>query len=232
MQDAHCCFSTRYGDKDVLVAIVSDGAGSASHGGQGASLVCRSISSAVRRHLTSTHRLPSDEDIANWLDQTRDLLFAVAERRGLVPRDFAATLVCAVSDASECLVAHVGDGCVVMRDDSSGEWVAPIWPDHGEYASTTSFVTDDVIPTIRVTRHRSPAAAIALFSDGLERLALDFTTKRPFAGFLDVVVRPVLASEKVGRDAKLSVQLKEYLESSAVNGRTDDDKTLVIAVRK
>ena len=232
MQDAHCCFSKQYGDRDVFVAIVSDGAGSASHGGQGASLICRSISSAVRRHFASTSRFPSEEEIVNWLDQTRDLIFAVAERRSLVPRDFAATLVCAISDADECLVVHVGDGCVVVRDDERAEWVAPIWPDHGEYASTTSFVTDERTPALRVTTHHSPAAAITLFSDGLERLALDFAAKKPYAGFLDVIVRPVGASKKPGRDRNLSQQLKEYLGSPGVNARTDDDKTLVIAVRK
>lgn len=232
LQDAQSCSRTTFGDQDLFIAVVSDGAGSASHGGQGASLVCRSISLAARRHFSSSPLFPTDTNVQSWLDDARDRIFAVAQRRGLAPRDFAATLVSAISDGNETLIIHVGDGSVVVRDEPSGQWMAPTWPDHGEYASTTSFVTDDGALQLRITRWSTAIDAVALFSDGIERLALDFLAKKPFAGFFDGIFRPVLQSSRNGRDTVLSSQLKRFLGSPAVNERTDDDKTLILAIRK
>jgi len=159
------------------------------------------------------------------------LIAVVASRRGLPQREFAATLVCLVSSGAETVVAHVGDGCAAVKEVDTGRWVAPSWPDHGEYASTTYFVTDDELK-LRVSRHEGDISAAAAFSDGLERLALDFSAVQPFDRFFDGIIAPVAASAILGRDATLSRQLKSYLSSSPVNERTDDDKTLVIAVKK
>lgn len=232
LQDAQSCFVAKNDERDVIVAIVSDGAGTASHGGQGASLICRSIGLVARQHFSSTSAFPSDAQFETWVDYARDRILLVAQRRGLNPRDFAATLICAISDGDESLIAHVGDGCAALRDDTMAQWVAASWPDHGEYASTTSFLTDEDSLKLRLTRYVGAVNAVALFSDGLERLALDFVAKQPFAGFLDAIFRPVAESKSQGRDRALSVQLREFLRRPAINERTDDDKTLLLAVRK
>lgn len=231
LQDAHSCFVPLGKRSDIFVAIVSDGAGSAALGGQGASLICRAISAGARRHFLLDSALPIDAQIEAWVDTARDRIYAVAERRGVTPRDFAATLVCAISDGNESLIAHVGDGCVVLKDTALNRWHAPTWPDHGEYASTTTFVTDDPAPKLRLSRYVGPIGPLVLFSDGLERLALDFVRKQPFERFFDGVCRPLVGCSIPGRDRALSEQLKLYLDSPAINARTDDDKTLVLAIR-
>jgi hypothetical protein len=43
---------------------------------------------------------------------------------------------------------------------------------------------------------------------------------------------PVRASKALGLDQKLSEKLKEYLGSAAVNARTSDDKSLLMATRR
>ena len=98
--------------------------------------------------------------------------------------------------------------------------------------STTFFVTDDPAPRLMVERHREKVVAVVAFSDGLERLVLDFAQAKPHAKFFDGITAPVTASETISRDRKLSEQLGRYLDSDAVNARTDDDKTLIIAVRR
>jgi hypothetical protein len=230
LQDAFACCSPITGAP--IIAIVSDGAGTAEFGGQGASLVCRSLTIRSRRHFSSLSELPTDEEIANWYDETRDWIAAVAIRRSRVPRDFAATSVFVISIGTDTVIAHVGDGCAALRDDDLGAWIVPSWPHQGEFASTTFFVTDHDALQLRISRHASPISAIAVFSDGIERLALDFASHTPSQKFFDSIASPVLTSALPGRDAQLSRQLKEFLGSERVNARTDDDKSLIIAVRK
>jgi hypothetical protein len=79
--------------------------------------------------------------------------------------------------------------------------------------------------------HRRSGGILALvaFTDGLERLALDFGATKAHSPFFQGILGPVAASEKAGRDDKLCRALASYLESDAVNARTDDDKTLLVA---
>ena len=230
-QDAFKCVVAEV-PGDPIAVVVSDGAGSASFGGQGASLVCKTIAHNVKRHLLADNSLPRDEDFEDWVDATRDQIGAVAERRQLLPRDFAATLILVVSNACETIILHVGDGCAVVRDNVSGIWAAPTWPDHGEYASTTSFITDEPVARTRVSRYQYPISAFAVFSDGIERLVLDLRSREPSSRFFDSMIAPVQQSERRGKDRQLSKGLAAYLQSDQVNSRTDDDKTLVLAVKR
>ncbi|MFX5554892.1 hypothetical protein ABTE11_21680, partial [Acinetobacter baumannii] len=75
-------------------------------------------------------------------------------------------------------------------------------------------------------------SALAIFSDGVERLALDMVAQKPFKPFFDGMIRPVATTQAQGCDQKLSMQLSSYLSGDAVNARTDDDKTLILAVCK
>lgn len=230
LQDALKCFSIEKKKRSIFFAVVSDGAGSASHGGEGASIVCRRFSQAARKHLIKESLLPNNSMIDAWVDQARDSIFFAASRRNLIPRDFAATLVCVISDGEQTLIAHIGDGCAVLKNSSTNEWIAPSWPEHGEYASTTFFITDEADLKLKITRLQQPITSIALFSDGLERLALDFSEHKPYAGFFDGISRPLIQSTLTGKDMALSSALKRYLNSEAINSRTDDDKSLILAI--
>jgi hypothetical protein len=230
-QDAYRCFSPKKAPK-YLISVVSDGAGSADFGGEGASLVCRIFSLAAQHHLSNFDSLPDEESVLTWIDQIRDRINFAAAKREKLPRDFAATLIAVISDGTDTLIAQVGDGCAVLRARASQEWTIPLWPDHGEYASTTSFVTDDPFAKCRIHRSRCEIEGLAMMTDGLERLALDFQAKKPFPGFLDAMAKPIISAPNNGKDATLSTLLKNYLEGDAICSRTDDDKTLVVAARK
>lgn len=230
-QDAYRCYVPA-DTPEFLICVVSDGAGSAEYGGEGASLVCRTIGLATRDHLRARRELPTDEEVRAWVDRVRDRISYAARQRAKAPRDFAATMICVLSDGRKTLIAQVGDGCAVLKDLDASEWRIPLWPDHGEYASTTTFVTDDPEARCRIVREDSEIAAIAALTDGLERLALDFAHQKPSGGFFDGMARPVASSTAQGKDAPLSAMLKQYLEGEAVCARTDDDKTLVIAARR
>jgi hypothetical protein len=176
--------------------------------------------------------LPTDEQVKRWLDRVRDRIYIAATTRTANPRDFAATVVAVVTDGFRTMVVQVGDGCAAVKDADTGDWVVPIWPDHGEYASTTWFVTDDPEPKCRIHCEQRSISAVAVMSDGLERLALNLGAQQPFGGFFNGMIGPVTASSVEGRDTHLCLELGEYLKSETVCARTDDDKTLVLAVRR
>ncbi|MDX5983230.1 PP2C family serine/threonine-protein phosphatase [Sphingomonas echinoides] len=229
-QDAYSSFLAEGGT--TLVTIVSDGAGSASHGGEGASLICRTMGTSLRRHLGTARGLPGADELWLWIDEGRDRIGAAASTRGLMPRDFAATMVLIVTTGDETLVAHVGDGSAVARDVDSGRWSALSWPAQGEYASTTFFVTDDPAPRMRVIRSELPIDAVAVFTDGIERLALDYADLDAHQPFFRGMIAPLEEVSAPGLDRDLSVKLGAYLDAPAVCDRTDDDKTLILAFRR
>jgi serine/threonine protein phosphatase PrpC len=230
LQDAYkCCFIE---NSESLFAIVSDGAGSAIRGGEGASLSCRTLSSLVRTHYEHNRSAPSDETIRAWIGIVRARIDEAAQIRGLKPRDFAATIVCALSYEGGTTFIHIGDGCAVYKAINSDDWVCASWPHHGEYASTTNFITDNPEPIVRISRINVQIDVLCLLTDGLERLALEISAQRPHRAFFDGLLRPLAASKMIGRDATLSQQLAIYLDSSPINARTDDDKAIILAVRK
>jgi Protein phosphatase 2C len=225
-QDVVSCLGA---DPQTLIAVVSDGAGSASHGGEGASIAARTIVRRAADHLRGTGELPRDDMIWSWTDDIRDQLARASEARALERRSFAATLVGVITRGSETVVFHIGDGAAVGRNAESCSWEALSWPEHGEYASTTFFLTDDPGVRLRIARPLALLDAVAVFSDGIERLALSFTEAKPHAPFFNGMVKPVEQSEVAGCDQALSIKLAAYLDSPVVNDRTDDDKSLVIA---
>ena len=226
-QDA---YAVRVLANDALCLIVSDGAGSASHGGQGASLVCRFLSRALQGWFAAHTVLPDDEHLREWIDQLRDHIAVVAERRGLTRRQFAATLVLLVAQGRNLLTLQIGDSALVARRD--GHWEALCWPENGEFASTTYFVTDDPEPRLHISRVDGEHDAFAAFSDGIESLALQHVAQTPHARFFDPMIKPVDAVGETGRLVKLSAALGRYLDSATICERTDDDKTLVLVSRR
>jgi len=233
LQDSVFAFSgiTARG-RDFFCGVLSDGAGSAMFGKQGASIVCRSLSSLVRAHFRSEDDFPNEDLIVQWIDKARDRIFIAAERRDLTPRDFAATLVMVICIEDRSQIIHIGDGSVALQSSLSQEWIVPSWPNNGEFASSTYFITDESLSQLRSLVADCSISRLVMFSDGLERLALDFRAATAFTPFCDAMSKPLLNSSADGEDSSLSAALGDYLQGDAVNERTDDDKSLVIAVRR
>lgn len=209
-----------------VFAVVSDGAGSAQFGAYGAWLVCRFLSVCFREWLRDNSDLPTDDDLTDWIHDLRDRISVIADRRESLPRQFASTLAAILISPDEVLTLHVGDSAVVGRRD--GSWDVLCWPERGEYASSTYFVTDDPEPRLTIARHPREHDAFALFSDGVGDLALLHLEQAAHPRFFDPMIRPVDAASGQGRLVDLSAQLAEYLAGPSVCERTDDDKTLIL----
>lgn len=223
LQDAYAV--TELGD-GCIFAVVTDGAGSAKFGAYGAWLTCRFLSVRFREWVHENPELPTDEDLSEWIDELRDRISAIAAQRETTPRQFAATLAAIVVAKNEVTTLHIGDSAVVGR--KGGEWDVLCWPENGEYASSTYFVTDDPEPRLKITRHQREHDAFALFSDGVGDLALSHLERAAHPRFFDPMMRPVDAAAGEGRLVELSAKLASYLAGPSVCGRTDDDKTLIL----
>jgi hypothetical protein len=70
---------------------------------------------------------------------------------------------------------------------------------------------------------------VALFSDGLLRLALNLAAAAPHAPFFNSLFAFLTSQPSLDATAQA---LGEFLQSDRVNARTDDDKTLVVAWRR
>ncbi|MGR9128893.1 PP2C family serine/threonine-protein phosphatase [Rhizobium leguminosarum] len=231
-QDYACAklFPTR--DGPVMAAVVSDGAGSASLAEFGSRTVCVSFLKACRDFLTRSALDDLDEEVVwDWVDAIREVINQKARTAEARPRDFAATLVALLVAEERSVVIHVGDGAAVIRREGSEEWEVPSWPYQGEYASTTSFVTDDPHPRLEVVWIEGPVAEFAVFSDGIERMVLDHVSKTAHGPFFNRMLAPLKSSAAETVDKALSFALRDYLDSANVCERTDDDKSLILGLR-
>jgi hypothetical protein len=74
----------------------------------------------------------------------------------------------------------------------------------------------------------TPISELAVLTDGLQRLALDFAIRAPYPAFFQPLFSGLRTA--AGQDS-LTEHFQAFLDSPRVNDRTDDDKTLVFAVR-
>lgn len=223
LQDAYAVSAIR---GDYIFAVVSDGAGSAEFGAYGAWILCRVLKVRFRDWLGKNEGLPDNETLSDWIDDLRDKISTIAEQRGSMPRQFAATLAALLISPTEVLAIHIGDSSVVGRRDS--EWDVICWPENGEYASTTYFVTDDPKPRLNIVRQKRQYNAFALFTDGVGDLALSHLEQQAYPRFFDPMIRPLDDSQGAGRLRELSRKLEAFLAGPSVCERTDDDKTLIL----
>lgn len=213
----------------VLAAVVSDGAGSASHAHAGSRLTCDLIMSEIAD--ATTDQLFEQSFAHNTLGRIQARLSEEADRRGLAIRDFACTMLVAIAAPHTTAFWQIGDGAMCFGEPGAERYHYAFWPEKGDYANVTYFVTDPKAhDELQFDTVEIEAAEIALFSDGIERLALDFVAGEVHTGFFNGLF-PHMRALPEGFSADLSKRIDEFLGSDRVNQRTDDDKTLVLASR-
>ena len=229
-QDSHLCVTRRAGGADYLIAACSDGAGSASHSDAGSRLAVTAAVKLALGFLDAGHDLATiDHDVAvGWVTAIRDRIAAEADRAGVPQRQMACTLLVTVVAAAQAVFVHVGDGANVTRDPSGS--IAPVfWPKTGEYANSTYFVTEPDAPaTLQFDRRAGTVDAVAVFTDGVQALALNYTDRSAHGPFFEPLFGLL---RDAAEPSDLCVPFRAFLDSKAMNDRTDDDKTLVLAVR-
>lgn len=214
-------------NQTLLSIFVADGAGSARLGGEGAELAMEAAAKFIADKIGSEFGL-SDGLARELAMAVRQKIRSAAEESGLKPRDYACTLLGVLVTPHATLAIQIGDGAVVI--DVSGVLELAVTPMAGEYANQTHFVTDDdAVDLLQTKLYPERAARVAAFTDGIQRLALNMATNKPHEGFFAPFFGG-LAKAAADQEDQLHELLRKFLNSTPVNDRTDDDKTLALAV--
>ena len=219
-------------DGDVLLAVVADGAGSAKQAEAGSAMACQSITESAARYLTGRrlNRI-TRKTVERWIRNFQQEISSAAGAMELKPRDYACTLLAALVGQFHAVFFQIGDGSIVVSDAEERSYGHVFWPERGEYENATFFATDHrLAANLQFESVRRNVVELAMFSDGLQRLALDFQKVMPHEPFFRGIFPPVrkASPETAGQLAEC---LSSFLSSARVNQRTDDDKTLLLATR-
>ena len=130
-------------DEPLLVLCVADGAGSATHAATGSRLACSTFTELLISHLTDRRTLdiPSLDTVRKFVTEMIERLDKYAYSAELTIRDLACTFLGAIIAPAAAICIQIGDGAIVLGDGEDN-YRTPFWPQSGEYANTTYFLTD------------------------------------------------------------------------------------------
>lgn len=212
----------------ILSMFIADGAGSAVKGGEGAELAIEAAATFMNKLVKQGEFGLNDQLATELVLAVRERIYAAAETMKLTARDYACTFIGVLSSPIGTLIMQVGDGGVVV-DTGAGLEVA-VTPMTGEYANMTHFVTDDDAVTVLETKtYPDRALQVAAFTDGIQRLAMNLASNTPHGPFFAPFFNG-MAKATAEQEDQLQGLLVKFLGSPAVNERTDDDKTLALAL--
>ncbi len=214
----------------VLIAFASDGAGSALRAELGSETTCAALGGEVRDYLRCAGLVENiTRDVVDeWCLGVQRSLTGVAAECDAPLRDFACTLLAVVADQERAVFLQLGDGAIVIG--TPGEYEPVFWPQNGEYANTTYFITEpEALGRLQYVVRDAPLE-IALFSDGIQTIALRNADRAAQAPFFEKMFAPFRTGPS-GLRPSLSASLAAFLDSPLINDKTDDDKTLVLVSR-
>jgi hypothetical protein len=232
-QDVHRVMLITTGTDPLLVVAVADGAGSASHAETGARVAVAAICELIAAWSAGGGNLSqlNWQGFSGWIDGVREQIAETASQTDGQMRDYACTLLVAVVGEGHAAFGQLGDGAIVVLTPEK-EWSWVFWPQHGPYANTTYFVTDDTaLDQFEFEVGERRIDEIGMFTDGLEQLVLNLQQRTVHEPFFKRMLYPLRRSNSVGMNRSLSEHLASYLSSPAVRERADDDVTLVLASR-
>jgi hypothetical protein len=215
---------------EALICCVSDGAGSALHAAKAANYVVKTTVQALSELIAPGDAI-NESLLIGILEQVYDDLLQFANEKNENINEYSCTLLGAVITEYSATFFQVGDGAII-RDTNADQYAPVWWPHNGEYSNTTAFLVDNSnMSHLRLITLAETIKEIAIFTDGLQLLTLNNETlsvHQPFFADLFKWLRMATQEEHL---TILNRKLGEYLNSEAINNRTDDDKTLFLATR-
>ena len=204
-----------------LVAVVSDGAGSAKYGKIGAKVLCETVCDILKNADFDD----MEKKVANAVKAVRNKLclhrFNKSKKEnGLA--DFAATLVGVVYSKNKGLFFHIGDGAAISLDDKNS-FIASR-PENGCFSCETFFFTQQAwFENLRFTKFNN-SKNIFLMSDGLTSFAFCSDFSDIEHKFIDPI-NSFLNNEK--NVVKSRKALINTLNTPRAHKLNSDDKTLL-----
>ena len=229
-QDNLCVVSLNINDTDYFISAVADGAGRAKHSDISSKFICKFLTKKMTGWLKINELSGFNKDIAVcWIKQFQNILKRFIRRYKFeTVNDFATTILFAVLSDKGNIFFQIGDGAISVGNENELKCV--FQPQKGEYVNTTYFATQDNFSEyLMFEKNNNDIGRFAMQTDGIETISLvDF--KEPSMAFFNPFF-DYLKDEPDGFSEDLFLELSEFLNSERVNKRTNDDKTLVVALR-
>lgn len=180
-QDASRCEVMRAPDgREVLLAVAADGAGSAARSDAGAEMAVKSFIREFAHAIGENGSLEAIDRafVLVWLETLRKRIDFIAQDEGAPSRDFACTVLGALIGPYQAIFMQVGDGAIIVSGDEASDYSWMFWPQHGEFANQTNFILqDNLAEVLDFEIVTGTINEMAIFTDGIERLVLDFATR-------------------------------------------------------
>jgi serine/threonine protein phosphatase PrpC len=229
-QDAHYWLRMEGGS---LAAAVADGAGSAAFGHIGASLGARaaveSIHASVKDNGMPENKEQWRQQLTESLQVARTEIQKKAEELNVEAKELASTLLLAVAADNVIAAAQVGDGAIVAEDLETGIFSVTV-PQYFEYINVTNFLTScDALDSVQISIYPCQPRYLAVFSDGFQMISL----KMPEGKAHEPLFKDLFTFIKETPDeSKANTLLENFLQLTEITQRSDDDITLLLAMRK
>lgn len=218
---------------ETLIVVMSDGAGSSEFSQIGAELACALFIQEVERYLEINDNFENlDKEFGMmWLDSFWQKISDFAEEQKREIREYACTLLAGVIWQEGAVFYQVGDGGIIFSTTDEPEiFCFGVMPATKEYANATDFITEkNAGKRLLYEFIEKPIQNLAMFTDGIERIAINFQSGMPHEPFLLPMLAPLHG--KIDDSRILNDKLATFLDSPRINEKTDDDKTLFLASR-
>ena len=224
-------------DKHILVAAVSDGAGSASKSAYGSLAAVVHAVNVAFEELARDHA--PEQALRSGLQAAITAVHKMADRDPTHDiNSYHATLVLAAWTPHGIAAIQVGDGAAIVITEDGPKMLTI--PQQGEYANETYFITMPQARDIAFFNQTESAHALSIFTDGLQQQAVDFTHRRPHPEFItdaikapaheDVQPIPDIISNSWSPNPTPPDQLLQaWLQAKNVAQLNLDDTTLIVA---
>jgi hypothetical protein len=215
---------------DILVGFISDGAGSAKFAGEASQLSVKIGVDLVQEFLKQ-NRILEERHLLELAETIYFKLQDQATINNVELSEFSCTLLGFIVFSGRACFLQIGDGAIVTND-GNGYFNFIWWPHNGEYQNTTTFLIDDPnFKDLKIKIVESSVTEIAVFTDGLQMLALNNETISVHQPFFTDLYKWLRFAHEQDHISILNNKLIDYLSSELINSKTDDDKTLLLATK-
>ena len=226
-QDDLGVFDCVINDKNYLISVLADGAGSAKYSEISSKHICRFLIKKTAAFLNENTIEDLNKDVAIlWIKQFQVILNRFIKIYKLSSiREFATTVLFALLSDDKSVFFQIGDGAIIIGNNEKLDCVFK--PQKGEYINTTHFIVESNFEeNMEFKVIDSDFENLAMHTDGIEMISLK-NLETPSLGFFNPFF-DCLKEELPGYNEELSQELAEFLSCDRVNQRTNDDKTMLI----